>query len=144
MIHALISGLQKKTIERLQLIQNSTARLWTRTKRREHISPVLAALHWLLVKLRIDFKVLLLRYKALNGHGWSYIADSLVYYVPSRTLRSSASSLLEVPNNSRKKIWDAAFLRDTPKLWNRLDIREASSVNIFIRKLKHLLASVFN
>src|SRR4029434_184631 len=35
-------------------------------KKYEHISPVLASLHWLPVKSRIDFKVLLLTYKALR------------------------------------------------------------------------------
>ena len=33
----------------------------------EHISPVLIKLHWLSIKFRIQFKVLLLVYKALNG-----------------------------------------------------------------------------
>src|SRR4029434_149706 len=98
---------QKKTTERLQLIQNSAARLLNRTKRREQFSPVLAALHWLPVTFRIDFKVLLLIYKALNGLGPSYIEKSLVKYLPSRTLRSSNAGLLEVPSNSRKKIGDA-------------------------------------
>src|SRR4029434_10542561 len=55
---------QKKTTERLQLIQNSAARLLTRNKRRKHISPVVAALHWLPVTFRINFKVLLI-YKAV-------------------------------------------------------------------------------
>ena len=41
---ALFAGLPKKTTERLQLIQNSAARLLIETKRREHISPVLASL----------------------------------------------------------------------------------------------------
>ncbi|KAF7648774.1 hypothetical protein LDENG_00152180, partial [Lucifuga dentata] len=45
--------------DRLQLIQNSAARLLTKTKKREHITPVLATLHWLPVSYRIDFKVLL-------------------------------------------------------------------------------------
>src|SRR4029434_4707631 len=123
------------------------ARLLTRTKRREHISPVLAALHWLPVTFRIDFKVLLLIYKALNGLGPSYIANFLVKYLPSRTLRSSNAGLLEVPSNSRKKIGDAAFVNDPPVLWNILpiDIREASSLNIFKRKLKtYLFTLAFN
>ena len=145
--NAILTGLPKKTTERLQLIQNSAARLLTRTKRREHISPVLAALHWLPVTFRIDFKVLLLIYKALNGLGPSYIANSLVKYLPSRTLRSSNAGLLEVPSKSRKKIGDAAFVNYAPVLWNILpiDIREASSLNIFKRKLKtYLFTLAFN
>ena len=88
--------------------------------------------YWLPVTFRIDFKVLLLIYKALNGVGPSYIANSLVKYLLSRTLRSSNAGLLEVPSNSHKKIGDAAFLNYAPKLWNTLplDIREASSLNI--------------
>src|SRR4029434_4027098 len=109
--NAILTGLPKKTTERLQLIQNSAARLLTRTKRREHINPVLAALHWLPVTFRIDFKVLLLIYKALNGLGPSCIANSLVKYLPSRTLRSSNAGLLEVPSKSRKKIGGICQLR---------------------------------
>ncbi|CAB1430803.1 unnamed protein product [Pleuronectes platessa] len=51
----------------------------------------------------VDFKVLLLTYKALSGLAPGYIADSLGNYVPSRPLRStaaSAASLSEVPDNS--------------------------------------------
>src|SRR4029434_3271934 len=138
---------QKKRSERLQLVQNSAAWLLTRTKRREHISPVLAALHWLPVIFRIDFKVLLLVYKALNWLGPSYIANSLVKYLPSRTLRSSNAGLLEFPIKSRKTIGDAAFVIYAQVLWNILpiDIREASSLNIFKRKLKtYLFTLAFN
>ena len=38
--NALFTGLPKKAIDRLQLIQNSAARLLTKTKKREHTSPV--------------------------------------------------------------------------------------------------------
>ena len=65
--NALFTGLPKKAIDRLQLIQNSAARLLTKTKKREHITPVLYTLHWLPVSHRIDFKVLLIVYKALNS-----------------------------------------------------------------------------
>ena len=99
--------------------------------------------YWLPVTFRIDFKVLLLIYKALNGLGPSYIANSLVKYLPSRTLRSSNAGLLEVPSNSRKKIGDAAFVNYAPKLWNILPIF-ISSLNIFKRKLKtHLFTLAF-
>lgn len=85
----------------------------TNTKRREHISPVLATLHWLPVIYRIDFKVLLL--KALNGQGPSYITISLINYIPTRTLCSSTAGLLEAPRNSQKKIGGRYFQKGSLK-----------------------------
>ena len=57
--NALYSGISMQNIQRLQLIQNAAARFFTRTKRCDHITPILAALHWLPVSFRIDFKILL-------------------------------------------------------------------------------------
>ena len=85
--NALFSGLPKKTTDRLQLVQNAAARVLTKTKMREHITPILASLHWLPVVFRIDFKVLLLVYKALNGLAPPYLSDCLVRYVPERPLQ---------------------------------------------------------
>ncbi|KAK3554753.1 hypothetical protein QTP70_033443, partial [Hemibagrus guttatus] len=57
-------------------------------RRYEHITPILATLHWLPVKFRIDYKILLLTYKALNGLTPQYLSDLLVIYDPPRLLRS--------------------------------------------------------
>ena len=58
---------RKKKPLRLQLIKNAAAQLFFITRRREHITPVLAALHWPAIILRTDFKVHPLIYKALNS-----------------------------------------------------------------------------
>ena len=57
--NALYAGITSASLSRLQLVQNAAARLLTGTRRREHITPVLASLHWLPVKFRINFKMLL-------------------------------------------------------------------------------------
>lgn len=58
--NSLLSKCANKSLKTLQLIQNAAARVLTRTKKRDHISPVLASLHWLPVKSRIGFKIRLL------------------------------------------------------------------------------------
>ena len=73
-----------------QLIQNAASQVLTGTKKMDHITPVLAALLWLPVKSRFDFKILALTYKALNGQGPSYLQDLLISYCPSRALRSQS------------------------------------------------------
>ncbi len=93
-IIVMVSSLPKKTIRQLQLIQNTAARILTRTRKSDHITPVLRSLHWLPVTFRIDFKVLLLVYKSLNGLGPKYIADMLTEYKSNRPLRSLGSSQL--------------------------------------------------
>ncbi len=65
--NALFTGVPSKLLHKLQLVQNSAARVLSRTPSTEHISPVLQQLHWLPVKYRVEFKILLLTYKALHN-----------------------------------------------------------------------------
>ncbi len=69
------------------MVQNAAARVLTRTRKYDHISPVLSTLHWLPAKHRIDFKILLITYKALNGLAPQYLSELLSHYSPSRPLR---------------------------------------------------------
>jgi hypothetical protein len=65
--NALLSSYLDKALNKLQLVLNMASRILTRTQKLYHITPVLASLHWLPVKAKADFKVLLLTYKALHG-----------------------------------------------------------------------------
>jgi hypothetical protein len=52
--------------KKLQLVQNSLARVVFRIPRIAHVSLNLMKLHWLPIKQRIDFKVALITWKGLN------------------------------------------------------------------------------
>lgn len=43
--NGLLTGLPKKYIRRLQLIQNAAAKILTNTRKRDRIAPVLRSLH---------------------------------------------------------------------------------------------------
>lgn len=66
--NALYTRVSQSSLAGLQLVQNAAARLMTGTKKRDHITPALAALHWLTVHYRIQCKVALFIFKTLNGH----------------------------------------------------------------------------
>lgn len=87
---SLYSGLLQTLISRLQMVQNAAVRLLTGTKKRDHITPILASLQWLPVQFRIDFNVAVFVFKALSGQVPQYICDLLFPYSPQRALRSSS------------------------------------------------------
>ncbi len=123
--NALLTGVSKSTLNRLQYVQNAAARVLTRSRTSEHISPILESLHWLPVRFRIDFKILMLTYKALHGLAPEYLTELLTVYTPRRNLRSSYSGLLTIPLTRLRSMGDRAFSSVAPKtlefspLWNQ-------------------------
>lgn len=96
--HSLYMDINQFSLAHLQMVQNAAARLLTGVRNQEHIiTPVLISLHWLPVCFRIDFKVLLLVFKCLNGLAPGYLSDLLSIYNPARSLRSSNQRQLNVP-----------------------------------------------
>ncbi len=109
--NALLGGCSACLINKLQMVQNAAARVLTRTY--DHISPVLSTLHWLPIKHRIDFKILLITYKALNGLASQYLSKLLSHYCPPRPLRSQNSGHLIIPRISKSTADDRSlFYRD--------------------------------
>ena len=110
---------------------------------KKHITPVLIKLHWLPIKFRIQFKVLLLVYKVLNGLAPKYIKELLMPHKPRRHLRSEAKGLLDEPR-TRLKFGDRAFSISAPRLWNALpqQLKDSTSCQAFKKCLKtHLSGS---
>ncbi len=102
--NALLGGCPASSINKLQIVQHAAARVLTRSRKYDHITPILQSLHWLPIKFRVSFKILLLAYKALNDLAPAYLTNLLSRYNPSHSLRSQNSGLLVVPRiaNSTK------------------------------------------
>ena len=80
--NALFTLLSSSEVKRLQRLQNSAARLVFAVGRKVDSSSLLEKLHWLRVKKRIIFKVLLYVYKALNNFAPSYLSQCFTLYHP--------------------------------------------------------------
>ena len=118
--NALLAGLPKVLIHKLQMVQNSAARVLCRIPSHEHISPVLKEFHWLPISFRIKFKICSITFRVLRGHGPSYLSSMLKVKHSQYSLRSSDSLLLDVPKTKCKTLGDRAFLAAAPTEWNAL------------------------
>ncbi len=145
--NSLLCGLPVSLINRLQRIQNTAARILTGSPRYEHITPVLHALHWLPVEKRVEYKILLLVYKAINDLAPVYLQELIVPHVPTGSLRSMDQHLVNVPFTSSSLVQSRAFSVAGPRLWNSLPcaIRSATNIGMFKSKLKtHLFREAYN
>lgn len=107
--NSLFYGSTTAATARLQLVQNAAARLLTGTRRREHVTPVLARLHWLPVRFRIRFKILLFVFKSLYLYAPPYLSQLVQPYLPGRSLRSAEHRLLQVPRVRTRMRGERAF-----------------------------------
>src|SRR6218665_372180 len=104
----------------MALIQNSLARVVTRTPRRHHITPVLKSLHWL---------------KNPRAHSLQSPVPNLQFHavfpahIPSRTLHHPANTLYSIitlshpfstPVTSPLMFTNGAISITAPRLWNDL------------------------
>ena len=144
--NALLAELPAYLIKKLQRVQNYAARVINRTGWRDSISRQLKDLHWLPVKQRIEYKVILTVYKSLNNLAPGYLKNLLKYRQTVRTLRSSNRQYLFV-KRYRTRYGARTFSYIGPKLWNQLplSLRKTDSLPKFKTMLKtHLFRKAFS
>ncbi|KAJ1110543.1 hypothetical protein NDU88_007894 [Pleurodeles waltl] len=136
--NTLYAGTTAKLQNRLQRIQNASARLILDVPRNSHISAHLRHLHWLPVSKRITFRLLTHAHKALHDKGPEYLNRRLNFYVPTRPLRSSGLALAAVPRIRRSTAGGRSFSFLAAKTWNSLptSLRTTQDHSAFRRLLK--------
>ena len=135
--NSLLYGLPQSTLNQMQRVQNTAARLVSRCRRYDHISPVLKDLHWLPIHKRINYKILLHTYHCLNGQAPDYLSD-LLQKAPERNRRAAYNGKLIIPRSRLSTYGDRSFSVAAPKLWNDLPIhiKTAKTVQSFKTQLK--------
>ena len=134
----LLSGIPKQLIDKLQNVQNCSARLSFKSFKCTNVSPFLAKLHWLPIAQRIDYKMSSLCYN-VSDTAPLYLSDLLCLYVPSRSLRSPADTrIFWIPTRKKKFQGQRAFSRLGPVTWNKLrySVRHAQTQSQFKTQLK--------
>ena len=139
--NSLLYGLPNYQLNKLQRVLNASARLVCNAPRFCHISPLLCGLRWLPVKARIEFKILLITFKAIHSLAPKYLCDLLTFKSSLYNLRSSDSILLSMPAARSKTLGDRAFMVAVPRLWNSLpiELRAITNVNSFKAHIKTYL-----
>ena len=120
--NAVLHGLPKVDIQKLQQVQNCAAKLILKKPKYNSNVGALKELHWLPVTLRISHKILSLTHNCIHGKPPKYLQDLLIVYKGGRPgLRSANNGItLKQPRTKYKTFTDRPFSCVAPKLWNGL------------------------
>ena len=140
--NSLLAELPSSSYHKLQRVLNTAARIVSLRPKREPITPVLRSLHWLPVKQRVVFKVLLLVFRCVHGTAPSYLCDILkTRSITSHMRLRSSNEVILKHKIPRTRYGARAFSVCGPILWNKLpsEIKIVQSYSSFKNKLKTLL-----
>ena len=91
-------GITDRLLHSLEMIQHTAARIirpmCIKRHGRQSITAVLRRLHWLPVKWRINYKIVVLVFRALHGLAPAYVSMLITPYEPHRALRSTGSEYI--------------------------------------------------
>ena len=136
--NSLLVNLPACSLQKLQRVLNTAARIVSLRPKRDDIIPVLISLHCLPIEHRIHYKVILLVFRCLHNLAPSYLSELLKLYAPEReNLRSSDKLFLDYSIPSTK-YGERAFSVSGSVLWNSLpdNIRLLDDIGSFKSKLK--------
>ena len=148
--NSLLYGSYSYLLDRLQSVLNSAARLVLNIAKFSGISAAIRdELHWLPIRKRIEFKIVLLVRHCLVGAAPEYLIE-LCRPVSSaagrQSLRSASRGDLIIPRFRLRTFGSRAFAISGPQLWNSLplDVRQSrDNLLQFKMKLKTFLFQQF-
>jgi hypothetical protein len=131
-------------------VQNACAKVITGAKKFDSASDQLLALHWLPVKQRVIFKLLIIGHKIAHGSAPipKYLTDDICVKTNNRFTRSSLKTVLCSTRKPKlTTVGFRSFHHGIPDLWNILpdSLTNIHELSIFKAKLKtHLFRDAFS
>jgi len=121
--NSVLYGTSQMNINKLQRAQNIMARTVVQARKYDHVTPILAELHWLPLEARIHYKipVALMTFNILTTQQPYYLLELLQLHQPVRQLRSSQHTQLDT-NRTCTVFADRAFRNAAPSVWNSLPL----------------------
>ena len=127
--NSLLFGLPACQQEHLQQVLNAAAQVICFIPKYDHITQLLIKLHWLPVK-RIELKIALLMFKAVNGLSPVYLAHLLQIQLTRKyKLRSDDKEQVFIPR-PKSKSGDRTFTIAGPTIWSDLPFDIGLSANL--------------
>ena len=144
--NGLFTDIPAYQIDRLQKVQNQAARIVANSSTYRPSVEILKSLHWLPVKARIMFKILVTVFRVVQGTAPIYLSSMFKRAQGHYRLRSSNEIRFTVPR-TRTRAADRSIAVVGPKWWNALpnDIKTCTNETSFRSKLKtHLFEKFYN
>ena len=137
--NSLLYAVPAKYLNKLQRVQNSLARVVTMSPRLTSSAPLRNKLHWLPIRSRINFKIALITYKALNFNQPTSINNLLTLRTTTSNTRSQGCpSTKHLLYPSVSGFGRRSFSFASPTVWNDIPshVRTAPTVASFRKLLK--------
>ena len=143
--NALLYGIKKEDSIKIQRVLNTGARTIFKKCKYDPVTQLLRELHWLPVEKRIDYKILMMAFKAQNEPDYPiYMKDMLTsqmsVHTSTRSMRPQQKFRLLNPK-TKMKSGERAYSKAAPQLWNILHhgVRASDTVPIYKSALKTTL-----
>ena len=128
---SILYGMPDTILYDLQRIENTAARIVTKCGDRNYPN-LLKKLHWLPVRQRISYKIIILTFKAYHKTAPQYISDFIISRKYNRAVRLNNYFALVVSMIKLKHYGERSFSYAAPVEWNKLDVEIRSLTNLII------------
>ena len=111
--NALHCGPREDVIRQLERLQRKSARVVCKKYKNDHtsVTELMWGLHWLPIRARIQYKILLHVYKAFTNGSPTYLTDMMTSCNPVRSTRSSHLRLRELANPSNPPLYPPMIIK---------------------------------